>query len=78
MLISFNLLSKLETNCTVDPILTSPVEWVLESSITLALLINNAGIMILEKYQDQKLEDKYNMIDINIKGVINGMDAVLK
>ncbi|QVJ96567.1 SDR family oxidoreductase [Mycoplasma mycoides subsp. capri] len=42
------------------------------------LLINNAGIMILEKYQDQKLEDKYNMIDINIKGVINGMDAVLK
>ncbi|WFQ91172.1 oxidoreductase [Mycoplasma feriruminatoris] len=42
------------------------------------LLINNAGIMILDKYQDQKLEDKYNMIDINIKGVINGMDAVLK
>ncbi|TNJ31237.1 SDR family oxidoreductase [Mycoplasma mycoides subsp. mycoides] len=42
------------------------------------LLINNAGIMILEKYQDQKLEDKYNMIDINIKGVINGIDAVLK
>ncbi|WP_434343303.1 SDR family oxidoreductase [Mycoplasma sp. 06067-C1-B144P-99-0482-3] len=41
------------------------------------LMINNAGIMILEKYKDQSIEDKYKMIDVNVKGVINGMDAVL-
>ncbi|UWD34665.1 SDR family oxidoreductase [Mycoplasma cottewii] len=41
------------------------------------LLINNAGIMILDKYIDQNIQQKYDMIDINIKGVINGMDAVL-
>ncbi|CBV67234.1 Oxidoreductase, short chain dehydrogenase/reductase family [Mycoplasma leachii 99/014/6] len=41
------------------------------------LMINNAGIMILEKYKDQSIEDKYKMIDVNVKGVINGMDTVL-
>ncbi|WP_434323972.1 SDR family oxidoreductase [Mycoplasma capricolum] len=41
------------------------------------LMINNAGIMILEKYKDQSIEDKYKMMDVNVKGVINGMDAVL-
>ncbi|CBW53968.1 Conserved hypothetical protein, predicted oxidoreductase [Mycoplasma mycoides subsp. capri LC str. 95010] len=42
------------------------------------LLINNAGIMPMDQYVDQSLEDKYNTLDVNIKGVINGMDAVLK
>ncbi|WFQ91165.1 SDR family oxidoreductase [Mycoplasma feriruminatoris] len=41
------------------------------------LLINNAGIMPMDQYVDQSLEDKYNTLDVNIKGVINGMDAVL-
>ncbi|WP_434328857.1 SDR family oxidoreductase [Mycoplasma capricolum subsp. capricolum] len=41
------------------------------------LLINNAGIMPMDQYVDQSLEDKYNTLDINVKGVINGMDAVL-
>ncbi|ADR24337.1 oxidoreductase, short chain dehydrogenase/reductase family protein [Mycoplasma leachii PG50] len=41
------------------------------------LLINNAGIMPMNQYIDQSLEDKYNTLDINVKGVINGMDAVL-
>ncbi|KEZ20505.1 SDR family oxidoreductase [Mycoplasma capricolum] len=42
------------------------------------LLINNAGIMPMDQYVDQSLEDKYNTLDINVKGVINGMDAVLQ
>ncbi|WP_434341786.1 SDR family oxidoreductase [Mycoplasma putrefaciens] len=41
------------------------------------LMINNAGIMPLDKYVDQPLEQKYDILDTNIKGVINGMDAVL-
>jgi NADP-dependent 3-hydroxy acid dehydrogenase YdfG len=41
------------------------------------LMVNNAGIMPLAKYIDQPLSDKYAMIDTNLKGVINGMDAVL-
>ncbi|QHX35765.1 oxidoreductase [Spiroplasma sp. TIUS-1] len=42
------------------------------------LMINNAGIMPLDNYVDQSLKDKYDTIDVNVKGVINGMDAVLK
>ncbi|EOA07420.1 Oxidoreductase, short chain dehydrogenase-reductase family [Mycoplasma yeatsii 13926] len=41
------------------------------------LMINNAGIMPMDKYADQDLQEKYDTLDINIKGVINGMDAVL-
>ncbi|PZV99943.1 SDR family oxidoreductase [Metamycoplasma auris] len=41
------------------------------------LLINNAGVMYLERYDRQDLNEKYDMLDTNIKGVINGMDAVL-
>lgn len=41
------------------------------------LMLNNAGIMPLDKYYEQSLQDKYDIIDTNIKGVINGMDAVL-
>lgn len=41
------------------------------------LLINNAGIMPLEKIYDQDLQDQYNMVDINVKGVLNGMHAVV-
>ncbi|ATZ17302.1 oxidoreductase [Williamsoniiplasma luminosum] len=42
------------------------------------LLINNAGIMPMDKYVDQSLKDKYDTLDVNIKGVVNGMDCVLK
>ncbi|AUF83716.1 SDR family oxidoreductase [Mesoplasma syrphidae] len=42
------------------------------------LLVNNAGIMPMEKYVDQSLKDKYATLDVNIKGVVNGMDCVLK
>lgn len=45
---------------------------------TVDLMINNAGIMPLDNYADQSLKDKYDTIDVNVKGVINGMDSVLK
>lgn len=40
-------------------------------------IINNAGIMLLEELENQKQDDWNKMIDTNIKGVINGMQAVL-
>ncbi|PYF43733.1 SDR family oxidoreductase [Metamycoplasma alkalescens] len=41
------------------------------------LMINNAGVMYLEKYHKQNQDEKYDMLDTNIKGVLNGMDAIL-
>ena len=41
------------------------------------LMLNNAGIMPLDLYIDQPLSEKYATLDVNIKGVINGMDVVL-
>ena len=41
------------------------------------LMLNNAGIMPLDLYTDQSLADKYATLDVNVKGVINGMDVVL-
>lgn len=41
------------------------------------LLINNAGIMPLEYIYNQKLEVQHKIVDINIKGVLNGMHTVI-
>ena len=42
------------------------------------VMINNAGIMPLAFYEDHQkaIEAWYNCIDINIKGVLNGIVAV--
>lgn len=42
------------------------------------LLINNAGVMYLEDLVDQKLEKISQMVNINIMGVLNGINGVLK
>lgn len=41
------------------------------------LLINNAGIMPLGKIFDMNIEQQYQMVDINVKGVLNGMHIVI-
>ncbi|QGS51745.1 SDR family oxidoreductase [Spiroplasma tabanidicola] len=40
-------------------------------------LINNAGIMPLDKVYNLDLKIQYDMVDINIKGVLNGMNIVI-
>lgn len=40
-------------------------------------IINNAGIMLLGELDQQHCNEWDRMIDVNIKGVINGMQAVL-
>ncbi|WP_368487198.1 SDR family oxidoreductase [Spiroplasma sp. DGKH1] len=42
------------------------------------LLINNAGIMPLDKLVNLDLLTQHQMVDINVKGVLNGIHAVLK
>ena len=42
------------------------------------LLVNNAGIMLLGKTSTQNISEWNNMIDINIKGVLNGIETVIK
>ncbi|AGM26384.1 short-chain dehydrogenase/reductase SDR [Spiroplasma syrphidicola EA-1] len=41
------------------------------------LLINNAGIMALDYFTDLSLDQQYEMIETNLKGVINGINLVL-
>jgi NADP-dependent 3-hydroxy acid dehydrogenase YdfG len=40
-------------------------------------IINNAGIMLLGELEKQDSDEWNRMIDVNVKGVINGMQAVL-
>lgn len=44
---------------------------------TVDVLINNAGIMPLSYVEKLKTEEWENMIEVNIKGVLNGIAAVL-
>ena len=41
------------------------------------LLVNNAGVMLLGKMQAQEPEEWQAMMDVNVKGVLNGVKAVL-
>ncbi|MCW7551310.1 SDR family oxidoreductase [Endozoicomonas gorgoniicola] len=41
-------------------------------------LVNNAGMMLLGVAADQNPEEWDKMIDVNVKGVLNGIHAVLK
>ena len=42
------------------------------------LLINNVGIMPLDKLVNLDLVTQHQMVDINVKGVLNGIHAILK
>jgi len=41
-------------------------------------LINNAGVMLLGKMDEQDPSEWQQMLDVNIKGVLNGINVVLK
>ncbi|ETO09173.1 short chain dehydrogenase, partial [Reticulomyxa filosa] len=41
-------------------------------------LINNAGVMLLGRMEDQKLEEWDAMMQVNVYGVLNGIKCVLK
>jgi len=41
-------------------------------------LINNAGVMLLGRVEDQKIEEWDTMMQVNVYGVLNGIKCVLK
>jgi NAD(P)-dependent dehydrogenase (short-subunit alcohol dehydrogenase family) len=41
-------------------------------------LINNAGVMLLGQTDSQKTDEWSQMLDVNVKGVLNGCKLVLK
>jgi NADP-dependent 3-hydroxy acid dehydrogenase YdfG len=41
------------------------------------ILVNNAGVMFLSHLADRRVEDWERMIDVNVKGVLYGIQAVL-
>jgi NADP-dependent 3-hydroxy acid dehydrogenase YdfG len=44
---------------------------------TIDILINNAGIMYLSEVESLRIDEWHQMIDVNIKGVLNATAAVL-
>lgn len=44
---------------------------------TVDLLINNAGVMLLGQIDTQEAQEWKNMFDVNVLGLLNGMQAVL-
>jgi len=45
---------------------------------SVSILVNNAGVMLLETLQDQDPEEWETMINVNVFGVLNGIKAVIK
>ncbi|WP_436962407.1 SDR family oxidoreductase, partial [Staphylococcus shinii] len=41
------------------------------------VLINNAGVMPLSLMHNKKIDEWNSMIDVNIKGVLNGIYSVI-
>lgn len=41
------------------------------------LLVNNAGVMLLGNVESQDAEEWQRMLDVNVMGVLNGMQAVM-
>lgn len=53
------------------------VNQILEKYGCIDVLINNAGVMLLSQVRDLKLSEWNQMIDVNLKGVLHGIAAVL-
>ena len=53
------------------------VEFALKKFIKIDVIINNAGVMPLSPLAELKIEEWNRMIDVNIRGVLHGIAAVL-
>ncbi|MGX7196582.1 SDR family oxidoreductase [Enterococcus olivae] len=67
--------------CVTDVTKNSEVETLIKLAVDtygkVDILINSAGIMPHSPLKDQRIQDWDNMIDINIKGTLYGIGAVL-
>lgn len=66
-----------ETDVTKPDDFKNAVSETLEKYGSLDVLINNAGLMPLSYIEKLKTDEWEKMIDVNIKGVLNGVAAVL-
>lgn len=53
------------------------VAFAVEKAGTVDVLVNNAGVMPLSRLDELEIDDWNQMIDVNIRGVLNGIAAVL-
>jgi NADP-dependent 3-hydroxy acid dehydrogenase YdfG len=53
------------------------VAYAIEKHGKIDVILNNAGVMPLSAIEQYKIEEWYQMVDINIKGVLNGIAAAL-
>ncbi|MBZ9650914.1 SDR family oxidoreductase [Psychroflexus montanilacus] len=67
----------IETDVTKPDDFKNAVSQILEKYGTIDVLINNAGLMPLSYIEKLKTDEWHQMIDVNIKGVLNGVAAVL-
>ncbi|MEH7443720.1 SDR family oxidoreductase [Bacillus sp. JJ1122] len=66
-----------QTDVTSLEEVQSLAEFALEQFGKIDLLFNNAGIMPLSYMKNNRVEEWNQMIDVNIKGVLHGVSAVL-
>lgn len=62
---------------TVLPDFQEVVNRVIQTHGRIDVLINNAGIMQLSAIHELKVDEWYQMIDVNLKGVLHGTASVL-
>jgi NADP-dependent 3-hydroxy acid dehydrogenase YdfG len=53
------------------------VTYTVEKFGTVDVLVNNAGLMLFSKWKDRALDDWTRMVDVNIRGYLNTIHAVL-
>jgi NADP-dependent 3-hydroxy acid dehydrogenase YdfG len=66
-----------ETDVTVQEDLEGLVEEALDAFGQIDVMINNAGLMPLSFLRNVKVDEWSEMVDVNIKGVLYGMAAVI-
>lgn len=66
-----------QTDVTKKEDLSSLVEATVKAFGKVDVIVNNAGVMPLSLVEDLKYDEWYQMIDVNIKGVLHGVAAVL-
>ena len=57
--------------------MTAFVDFALDCHGQVDVLVNNAGVMPLSKLEARKIDEWNRMIDVNIRGVLHGIAAVL-
>ena len=67
----------IETDVTSLQDTTNLVETAVKNYGRIDVIINNAGVMPLSKLEDLKVNEWNAMIDVNLRGVLNGIAAAL-